>query len=137
MSKPILCVDFDGVLHSYVSGWQGAETVMDGPVEGALAWLERCLEHFDVQIYSSRTAQTGGVAAMRGWLHHHAMTHFKYDYDTVRSFMEAIRFPLHKPAAFLTIDDRALTFNGDFAAFDPAQLMAFKPWNKRGDRDAA
>lgn len=30
-----------------------------------------------------------------------------------------------------TIDDRALCFTGNFADFDPATLLAFKPWNKR------
>src|SRR6516165_11904546 len=26
--KPILCLDFDGVLHSYTSGWQRAEVIL-------------------------------------------------------------------------------------------------------------
>jgi hypothetical protein len=27
MGKPILCLDFDGVLHSYSSGWKGADVI--------------------------------------------------------------------------------------------------------------
>lgn len=27
--KPILAVDFDGTLHSYTSGWKGADVVAD------------------------------------------------------------------------------------------------------------
>ena len=47
------------------------------------------------------------------------------------AFMGNIRFPTQKPAAFLTIDDRAVCFEGDWSALDPAMLAAFKPWNKR------
>jgi hypothetical protein len=34
MRKPILCLDFDGVLHSYTSGWKGAAVIPDPPVPG-------------------------------------------------------------------------------------------------------
>ena len=64
MGKPILCLDFDGVIHSYTSGWKGADVIPDPPVDGALDFLERASAHFDVQIFSSRSNQPGGIEAM-------------------------------------------------------------------------
>ena len=34
-----VCVGFDGVIHSYVSGWRGAAVIPDPAVPGAIAWL--------------------------------------------------------------------------------------------------
>lgn len=41
-----------------------------------------------------------------------------------------VRFTRWKPAALVTLDDRALTFTGEWPVL--AALRAFKPWNKRG-----
>jgi len=128
-NKPILCVDFDGVIHSYASGWQGATVIPDQPVTGALGWLWKASEWWDVQIYSSRTKEPGGIEAMKEWLAKHAVMEFPISLR--ERFMETIGFPEQKPPAVLTIDDRAITFEGVWADLDPRALLDFKPWNKR------
>src|ERR1700743_3429981 len=55
--KPILCLDFDGVIHSYASGWKGADVIPDPPVAGAIEFIREALKHFRVAIFSSRTNQ--------------------------------------------------------------------------------
>lgn len=118
--KPILLLDFDGVIHSYDSGWGGAESIPDPPVPGALGFIDDATSAgFDVQIYSSRSRQNGGIAAMKKWFEKHG----RADLNTF------LKFPTQKPAAFLTIDDRAFCFEGTFP--DPVGLLDFKPWNKR------
>ena len=61
MGKPILCLDFDGVLHSYTSGWRGATIIPAKPVPGAVEFLVKAVQHFDVQVFSSRSHQEGGI----------------------------------------------------------------------------
>jgi hypothetical protein len=122
MAKPFLCVDFDGVVHSYISGWQGAEVVSDPPVAGAFAWLVAMAEVFQVCIYSSRSKEPGGVIAMANWI---------AKWDTEGEVLPIVSFPVQKPAAFLTIDDRAICFNGKFDDLTTERLLAFKPWNHR------
>jgi hypothetical protein len=119
--KPILCLDFDGVIHSYASGWKGAAVIPDPPVPGAVEFIRSALGDFDVQIYSSRSGQDGGICAMKKWLYKHS--------DNDKLLIESIGWPSTKPAAFITIDDRALTFNGTWPAIDT--LKRFKPWNTR------
>src|SRR5262245_25209151 len=108
--KPILCLDFDGVCHSYVSGWQGATTIADPPVAGLFPFLKRASVVFDVQIYSSRSHHEGGIAAMRNWFIQAYIMQYKG--GVVPDFLYALTFPLEKPPAFVTLDDRALTFTG-------------------------
>jgi hypothetical protein len=138
MAKPILCVDFDGVVHSYASGWKGATVIPDPPVKGALRWLWKTTEWFDVQIYSSRSKDPMAREAMQAWMLVHSREEFGDDHpmsmmDGERDpgFQYPITIAYEKPAAFLTIDDRAICFEGDWSELDPADMLQFKPWNKR------
>lgn len=125
--KPILCLDFDGVVHSYTSRWQGADAIPDEPVDGAIAFMLGALHKFDVVIFSSRSNQPGGLAAMKKWLKHHAGNAW---YETPDGpGIEDVRFVTEKPPALVTIDDRAMTFVGLWPSIN--QLLAFKPRNKQ------
>lgn len=128
MSKPILSLDFDGVVHSYSSGWKGADVIPDPPVEGAIAFMLGALRHFDVQIFSSRSNQRGGIAAMKTWLREHAGDLCWYETPDGPG-LEDVKFPTEKPAAMIGIDDRVLTFDGTWPALET--LKEFKPWNKK------
>lgn len=145
--KPLLAIDFDGVLHSYKSGWMGPRIIPDPPVPGAMTFLINALAGFEVAIVSSRSRYFGGRRAMKRWLHHWLVEELWTFYGTAwRSILftggdieeviqyEAARtvrqltFPLAKPPAHATIDDRALTFTGRWP--DLQALYDFKPWNR-------
>ena len=126
MSKPILCLDFDGVVHSYTSRWQGATVIPDDPTDGAIEFMLAALHDFDVVIFSSRSNQKGGTEAMRNWLKRHAGNCW-YE-SPCGPGLEDVRFVTEKPPALVTLDDRASTFTGTWPKV--ADLLAFKPWNK-------
>lgn len=129
MSKPILCLDFDGVIHSYKSGWKGADVIPDPPVDGAIDFISRALEHFRVAIFSSRTGQPGGLAAMKAWVRKAFFDYWGSHPVYADDLLAEIEWPTEKPSAFVTIDDRALTFDGTWPALEV--IKDFKPWNKR------
>ena len=153
MNKPILCLDFDGVIHSYTSGWKGARCIPDPPVPGALDFILATQAQFTVAILSSRSHKWGGRRAMKRWLTEHtAQRMMRYDmghddpfvamalengahtYEqwhdvctvAARDFVKTIQWPTHKPPAMITLDDRALNFTGVWPAIDA--LSSFKPW---------
>lgn len=128
--KPIICIDFDGVIHSYERGWQGGE-IYGHVTPGFFEWATAAKEHFALVIYSSRSKTPEGREMMYFWLKNQWGSwaagiaggllddHIRYgDFE----------FTDVKPPAFLTIDDRAICFMGDWVALDPAQLTQFKPW---------
>lgn len=136
--KPILLLDFDGVLHSYISGWQGPDVIPDPPVEGAIKFLWEAIEVFDVQIFSSRSNYPGGIEAMRTWV-----AAWDNAYQTERAqlgqptprtcLILCVEFPTEKPPALVALDDRAITFTGTWPALE--ELRSFRPWNKKGDTE--
>jgi hypothetical protein len=130
MHKPILCLDFDGVIHSYTSKWIDEMTIPDPPVPGALRWIWEATKHFTVVIYSSRSKSEDGRRAMREWMGKWSVDDkFGIPHDWDNAPLAGIGYAAEKPAAFLTIDDRALTFTGVWP--DIEDLLAFQPWNKK------
>lgn len=127
MSKPILCLDFDGVIHSYTSQWNGAHRIPDPPVPGAMAFLVKAVQHFQVSIFSTRSHQDDGIIAMRRYIEHHLDKEFGE--GVAFEVTAALQFPIRKPPAKVSIDDRGLTFTGEWPSIE--SLLAFKPWNKR------
>jgi hypothetical protein len=134
MENPIVLVDFDGVIHSYSSGWQGISIIQDDPVPGAIKFLTDHLPCPDelgamapeyvgpiVQIFSARSRTWRGRRAMRTWLIRHGL-HPSYFRERI------LKLPRTKPAAFLTIDDRAICFTGSFPTTN--DMRTFTPWNK-------
>ena len=153
--KPILTLDFDGVIHSYTSGWKGPRVIPDPPVSGALEFLVEAVRHFEVNIYSSRSRYFLGRHCMKKWLRKHLREKmlsletcntpnilfdwvtgtafadpWEYEVDyAIRRLLRLIKFPTQKPPAHLQIDDRAITFTGIFPTVQ--ELKDFQPWYRQ------
>ncbi|MEO1223356.1 MAG: hypothetical protein AAFX92_03940 [Pseudomonadota bacterium] len=127
--KPILSVDFDGVIHSYTTKWSGAHIIPDPPVPGAMEFLREATDSFTVAIFSTRSKEIEGRQAMRQWLRYCAEEQAALtDEDT--DWVDLIEWPTTKPPALVMIDDRAFRFEGEWP--DVQDLLSFKPWNKSG-----
>lgn len=117
--KQTVVVDFDGVIHSYVSGWKGAENIPDPPTEGTKEAIEKLREKYVVVVVSSRCHQEGGINAIKSWLATHGI-----EVDLVTN---------DKPPHIVVIDDRAIRFNGDWLSAIDAIPEASIPWNKKAN----
>lgn len=108
--------DFDGVIHSYDSGWLGADIIPDEPVPGIKEAIDEIrAAGYRVVVLSARCHQ-GGIKAIKNFLNENEII---VD-DVVRD----------KVPAILQVDDRAICFDGK-----PEKLLekiqGFQPWNKK------
>lgn len=108
-------MDFDGVIHSYKSGWRGVDIIPDPPVPGIWKFIEELRKDYKVLVFSSRTNTPEGVYAIRKWLE-------KYNI-IVDDVID------HKPPAYLTIDDRCICFEGNYEGLKE-RIDSFVPWTK-------
>ncbi len=115
--KKTIILDFDGVVHSYESGWHGADVVCDMPTPGAKEAIAKLRETYTVVVCSSRCHQTGGVEAIKEWLSENGI-----EVDQVTN---------DKPPHIVTVDDRALRFDGDWQKVIDGIPAAAIPWNKK------
>lgn len=114
--KQTVVFDFDGVIHSYSSGWKGAIVIPDAPVPGIKEAIESIREQYFVVVVSSRCAAPGGMEAIEEWLE-------KWDIVVDDIAKE-------KPPAVVYIDDRAICFDGNPMNL-LYQIVNFVPWNKK------
>lgn len=115
--KKTVVFDFDGVIHSYSSGWKGVEVVPDPPVPGIKEAIDAIRANgYEVVVVSTRCASPYGMGAVRKYLRDNGIT-----VDDVMA---------NKPPAIVYIDDRAICFDGNPSSLLP-KIINFKPWNKR------
>lgn len=117
--KKTIVFDFDGVIHSYTSGWQGAATIPDPPTPGIIEALQEiCEAGYEIVIVSSRCATEEGKAAIQDYLTKHHMHQY------------VSRICTEKPPAIVYIDDRAICFDGN-ASNLLEQIQTFRPWYQK------
>lgn len=114
--KQTVVFDFDGVIHSYTSGWVREDIIPDPPISGIKEAIDSMrAAGYEVVIVSTRCAHYEGMVAVHEWLR-------KYEIAVDDVCKE-------KPPAICYIDDRAICFDGH-----PETLLEkvwnFKPWNK-------
>lgn len=114
--KKTVVFDFDGVIHSYTSGWKGYDVIPDPPVPGIKeAIAEIRAAGYEVVIVSTRCAMEKGYDAVKAWIRDNGI-----EVDAVM---------VKKPPAIVYIDDRALCFDGHSETL-LSKIDSFKPWNK-------
>ena len=117
MAKTVV-FDFDGVIHSYTSGWKGEDTVPDPPVPGIREALKEIHDAgYEVVVVSTRCATIKGHGAIEAWL---------YD-NGLREYIDKVC--KEKPPAIAYIDDRAICFDGHPETL-LKKIQNFQPWYK-------
>lgn len=114
--KKTVVFDFDGVIHSYTSGWYGPAVICDPPVPGIKEAIDNIrAAGYEVVVVSTRCAFIDGLHAIEDYLEKYGIT-----VDDIQK---------EKPPAIVYIDDRAICFDGNPMTL-LGKIQNFKPWNK-------
>lgn len=107
MYIPTVSFDFDGVIHSYRSGWKGAAVIPDPPVEGIKEVIEQLIsDGLCVVICSSRAESFEGQAAIAEWLKHYGFP--------------MVQIQARKVPSIVHVDDRTICFDGEITVIRPS-----------------
>ena len=115
--KPTVVFDFDGVIHSYKSGWKGIDIIPDPPVKGIKELIDELRKEFNIVIVSTRCSTNEGILAVNKYLR-------KYDINVDKVQMD-------KPPAICYVDDRAIKFDPKNISILFDEIKGFKNWIER------
>lgn len=137
--KYSIAVDFDGVIHQYISPWVDSMVIVDPPIPGVFQWLTEMVEKFNIVIHTCRLKQHNGPehlnevyppqmpdevkavrAAIKLWFLEHGLA---------ESVVEQLIFWTKpgKPTALVYIDDRGYRFEGKLPT-EPDIRRKLWPW---------
>ena len=125
--KKRILIDFDGVIHSYTTPYRHAWYIPDPPVAGCFNWLRIFIVRYpawEVCVYSSRSRHIFAIWCMRKWFLSHGMP---------KDALGKLKFPKHKPAAYVTLDDRCICFDGAWDEGLKTKIIRFTSY--KGMRD--
>lgn len=112
--KPTVVFDFDGVIHSYASGWQGPGNTPDPVAPGISSSIKEIRDMgYKVVVVSTRCSTIEGMAAVSRYLDKNGI-----EVDGVLA---------EKPPGLGYIDDRAICFDGHPEKL-PGKVKNFKTW---------
>lgn len=112
--KKTVVFDFDGVINSYKSGWQGATNIPDSPVDGIAELIDGLREQgYEVAVVSTRCATIEGRDAVKEYL--------------IANEINVDLIMAEKPPAIVYVDDRGITFDGTTDDL-MRKITTFKAW---------
>ena len=118
-----ICIDFDGVLHSYVK-FKGVDVFDDALPEAANAVKYLRSRGHTLILHTTRPI----TDKLRKWLEDHGMV---FDYFNENPHTATGQTDPRKPLADMYIDDRAIRFRGNWRE-TVSEVEAFTPWYKKG-----
>lgn len=116
-----VCIDFDGVISEY-KGFAG-KGVFGSPIKGVKESLEELRrEGWRLIVHTTR----GELSLVEEYL---AKEGIPFHYLNYNPDNEKFSMSEEKPGAIVYVDDRALTFRGDWKK-TYQEILIFKPWWK-------
>ena len=110
--KRTILIDLDGVLNNYTGGYH--EEYIPEIKEGAQEFIKNLYdEGFELKLFTTRP-----VNLTSRWLENYKMQNYFSEITSIK-----------KPA-WLIIDDRCLTFTGNYAECK-SKIDSFQPWYKK------
>jgi phosphoglycolate phosphatase-like HAD superfamily hydrolase len=111
--KKTVVFDFDGVIHSYTSGWKGIDVIPDAPNQDVIDAIKSLrADGYEVVVLSTRSADAAGKAAIAAYLDKYGIA-----VDGIAA---------EKPPALVYVDDRAVCYRPGLNLVEI--IETFEPW---------
>lgn len=119
-TRPTIMLDLNGTVHAYTQGWQKNSPLYDPPTEGFAEWAAMVAPEFQVVIWPTHMNKGRDMFRIRRWLHQHKLDQL------------GLQLVEHPPRGLrLKIDDRAVSFTGNWQDYPLEMLRNFKTWSGR------